>query len=246
MLTRSLAGTAKRWVAADTAYVIARGGVAQMQRQMQWQSQWLRQQRTWFSVDTTTQIGNDEDGFAKRGGFSVVYSFSIRNYVEMQVEEFVSMYDIHPSALIDDALHGLEVVCMDHGIHQTELSLTFCTQDFIHALNMEHLGNDYPTDVLSFPMGDETNELLGDIVISLDAMKEQALSLRHGIRQEYRILYIHGLLHLLGYDHESSPLERQRMESMEKAVLEKLNWAMPGLIQRSSSSSSQLPKSPKA
>ena len=81
-----------------------------------------------------------------------------------------------------------------------QLSLTLCDDAFIHALNREYRSVDRPTDVLSFPLDDDV--LLGDVVISLDTAAAQAAQRGHELRDELRVLLVHGLLHVLGYDHE--------------------------------------------
>ena len=77
-----------------------------------------------------------------------------------------------------------------------QLSLTLCDDATIHSLNKEWRAVDRPTDVLSFPMEDEN--LLGDLVVSLDTAQRQADERGHELRDELRVLLVHGLLHLLG------------------------------------------------
>ena len=79
-----------------------------------------------------------------------------------------------------------------------QLSLTLCDDPYIQKLNREWRKIDKPTDVLSFPMDDE--QLLGDLVISLDTAQRQAEERQHTARDELRVLMVHGILHLLGYD----------------------------------------------
>ncbi len=89
-----------------------------------------------------------------------------------------------------------------------EVSITFVHNKEIRELNKKHRKNDKATDVLSFPMVEDfenikENEfvLLGDIVISLEKAEEQAEFFGHSIRREITFLVIHSMLHLLGYDH---------------------------------------------
>ena len=82
---------------------------------------------------------------------------------------------------------------------QHQLSLTLCDDSFIHGLNRQWRGVDRPTDVLSFPLDDEV--LLGDLVISVDTAQREATERGYALRDEIRVLLVHGLLHLLGYDH---------------------------------------------
>lgn len=95
------------------------------------------------------------------------------------------------------------------------------TDPTIHTLNRQYRGKDKPTDVLSFPLADDLHpELLGDVVISLDTATRQAQRRGHSLREEVQILLIHGILHLLGYDHEVSRSEAIRMHRKEREVMD--------------------------
>ena len=113
-----------------------------------------------------------------------------------------------------------------------EFSITYTDNAGIRALNREYRNKDSATDVLSFPMFDpETEEIealdgqpavLGDIVISLERAAEQAELYGHSFEREVAFLCVHSVLHLLGYDHETSPLEERIMREKEEAVLKEL------------------------
>ena len=96
-----------------------------------------------------------------------------------------------------------------------EVSLVFADDPSIRELNSYYRGKDKPTDVLSFSMleGDasELSRSLGDVVISLDTAKAQAKKNKHSISDEVATLIIHGLLHLLGYDHENTTKNEAKM-----------------------------------
>lgn len=115
-----------------------------------------------------------------------------------------------------------------------ELSLLLCNDPFIQDLNSKWLGKDSPTDVLSFPQDQEPgltpHLLLGDVIISLDSAARQAAERGHTLLDELRILLVHGLLHILGYDHELGPDESQEMEAKETQLLSELGWKGKGLI----------------
>lgn len=112
---------------------------------------------------------------------------------------------------------------------ETEVSLIFMDNEGIRALNREYRGKDCPTDVLSFAL-DEGEEianasdlhLLGDIVISLERALEQANEYGHSLEREAGFLSAHGMLHLLGYDHNTPDEEREMLELTEEILL-KLN-----------------------
>jgi len=94
-----------------------------------------------------------------------------------------------------------------------DLELILCDDETIRELNRIHRGKDRPTDVLSFPLeGELPHQPLGSIVISVDRIREVAAELGHDPSQELALLFLHGLLHLLGYDHESDQGEMRAEE----------------------------------
>jgi probable rRNA maturation factor len=97
----------------------------------------------------------------------------------------------------------------------------------VRALNRQYRDNDRPTDVLSFP-ADEPG-LLGDVVIALGVAARQAKAAGHSLATELRVLALHGLLHLLGYDHEDDDGRMARAE----ARLRRKGGLREGLIERS-------------
>lgn len=82
-------------------------------------------------------------------------------------------------------------------------------------MNRKYLGRRGPTDVVSFPM--ESNDFLGDIVISLDTAAVQAKNEKRRLKEQVMILAVHGLLHLLGYDHVK-PEDRLQMRAKEREL----------------------------
>lgn len=100
----------------------------------------------------------------------------------------------------------------------------------IRQLNARFRGKNHPTDVLSFPAAPSANGFAGDIAVSLDVAAVNARLLGHSVSDEIRILILHGILHLAGYDHESD-----RGEMAEKEILLRRRFALPtGLIERRS------------
>ena len=101
----------------------------------------------------------------------------------------------------------------------------------MQALNTRFRKKKHPTDVLSFPPADVSDGFAGDIAISLDIAAQNARTLGHSVSDEIRILILHGILHLAGYDHDD---DKGEMAQKELALRRKL--ALPaGLIERSSS-----------
>ncbi|KAL6556639.1 hypothetical protein OROGR_005927 [Orobanche gracilis] len=115
-----------------------------------------------------------------------------------------------------------------------ELSVLLCNDGFIQKLNKEWRGEDHVTDVLS--MSQHIPELklpilmLGDIVISVETAARQAEERGQSLIDEIRILVVHGLLHLLGFDHELSDEAEKEMENEEVLMLNVLGWKGKGLI----------------
>ena len=112
-----------------------------------------------------------------------------------------------------------------------EVSVSFVSDEEIHQLNKEYRNIDRPTDVLSFPLGengeyDVNNEtgacLLGDVVISIETALKQAEIYGHSLEREIGFLTVHSMLHLLGYDHEQGKLQERIMREKEEAILENL------------------------
>lgn len=109
------------------------------------------------------------------------------------------------------------------------VSVTFVDNEYIHGLNRDYRHIDRPTDVISFAFldneEDKTQQLkkkgivvLGDIYISIDKAKEQAIEYGHPLERELSFLFVHGLLHLLGYDH-MTPEDEKVMFKLQDEIL---------------------------
>jgi probable rRNA maturation factor len=112
---------------------------------------------------------------------------------------------------------------------ESEVSVTFVTNERIHEINKEYREKDAPTDVISFAMeelgdgevemtGEGLPRVLGDIIISVAKAKEQAVDYGHSFIRELGFLAVHGFLHLLGYDHMND-VEEEEMFTLQKAIL---------------------------
>jgi len=104
-----------------------------------------------------------------------------------------------------------------------EISLSFVNNNEIRELNKKYRGKDYSTDVLSFPLDEEIDDIiiLGDIVVSVDKVIEQAEEYNHTFERELIYLIIHGMFHLLGYDHIKEE-DKKIMRLKEKKITKKL------------------------
>ena len=120
-----------------------------------------------------------------------------------------------------------------------EVSVTFVDNEQIRELNAQYREKDAPTDVLSFPLGEngvyDVNyatgaKLLGDIVISIPKAMEQAEIYGHSFEREVGFLTAHSMLHLLGYDHEQGGIERAIMREKEEAVMDMMGLTVTNTL----------------
>jgi probable rRNA maturation factor len=106
-----------------------------------------------------------------------------------------------------------------------DITVVLADNPHLQELNREYLGMDAPTDVLSFPASETDPETgapyLGDILISIPRAEEQARSAGHPLEAEVQLLVVHGVLHLLGYDHAGAK-EKNKMWHAQAEILESL------------------------
>lgn len=121
-----------------------------------------------------------------------------------------------------DSLKALELM----GFEGAELSLLFVNHERMRELNRTYRGVDSATDVLSFPQYENYREFpdkgeypMGDIVINPQRAQEQAKEAGHSLKQEIRVLLVHGIVHLMGMDHEKGGYDAKKMRMMEKRLL---------------------------
>ncbi|WP_087971709.1 rRNA maturation RNase YbeY [Oceanobacillus rekensis] len=114
-------------------------------------------------------------------------------------------------------------------VREAEMSVNFVDNKEIQELNRNYRQKDSPTDVISFAMqesvegemdivGDDIPMILGDIVISVDKAKEQAIEYDHTYERELAFLTVHGFLHLLGYDHMNKTDEKKMFKRQEEIL----------------------------
>ena len=133
---------------------------------------------------------------------------------------YTLMHSIRIAIRVALAAEGVKANC--------EVSFTLCDDAYIRTLNKEHRNKDSATDVLSFPLYDDFNEIienecavpLGDIVISLERAARQGYDIGHSIYHEVAFLCVHSTLHLLGYDHETSKEDEEEMFQKQREIME--------------------------
>lgn len=133
----------------------------------------------------------------------------------------MNIIDLENQTNLSVNIDGLEKIAQSLTTKEIELIIT--DNKTIRELNQEHREKDKPTDVLSFPMDAPFTEQsifgmpLGSIVISADFVKQKADGFGHSVQDELSLLFIHGLLHLLGFDHE---MDDGEMRAKEKKIIE--------------------------
>ena len=106
-------------------------------------------------------------------------------------------------------------------ITNKDFELIIVDNDTIQSINKEYRNIDKPTDVLSFPLDVSCKGMpIGSIIISSDKVKEMSKKLGHSIEDEFKLLLIHGLLHLIGYDHE---IDNGEMRKKEEEIIKYFN-----------------------
>ena len=125
---------------------------------------------------------------------------------------------------LDQLNEFLYKVCEDEKLDNVIFDVIIVNNQMIHELNKEYRGIDRPTDVISFALEDDKSfnrndiRLLGDIYISIDRAREQAKEYGHSFLRELYFLAVHGLLHLLGYDHMTKEDEKVMFGKQEEIL----------------------------
>ena len=136
-----------------------------------------------------------------------------------------------------------KVLVEEKVVADVDVYITLTNNQEIHKINLEYRNVDRPTDVLSFPMyerdeianlkedtQDEIEKILGDIIVSIEKVKEQAEEYGHSFERELAYLVTHGMLHLLGYDHMNTEDEKVMFSKQEmildgfKETKRQKNW----------------------
>ncbi len=126
------------------------------------------------------------------------------------------MIDLDNQSTLDIDMEALEKIAAS--LNNKEVELIITGDATIQALNHAHRGKDTPTDVLSFPLENVGQDMmpLGSIVIAESFIRRKAIELGHTPQEELSLLFIHGMLHLLGYDHEN---DEGQMREKEKVLI---------------------------
>jgi probable rRNA maturation factor len=152
--------------------------------------------------------------------------------MKLQIENSQNKIKIDKRKIRGTVLKILKIIdCADK-----EISLSFVDDENIKQLNKQYLGKDKATNVLSFSLlegeyGDINPQTLGDIIVSVETAQRDALYSKLTIDQEINFLIIHGILHLLGYNHENTTKkETNKMRQKEKELFNAINGCNTRLI----------------
>ena len=115
---------------------------------------------------------------------------------------------------------GKEVL-LKEGIKSALISVALLDDKGIHAANKKFLDHDEPTDVITFPLGEEKNKMTGEILIGVGVARRHAKKAGHLLQHELTLYLIHGLLHLCGFD-DMDPVSRKKMRKRERFYLSRL------------------------
>lgn len=130
-------------------------------------------------------------------------------------------------AVDDEQLRRAVQRVFQHGRERpVQVGIAIVDDSTIHELNRRHLGHDYPTDVLSYPLEDRPDDLQGEIVVSAETAVRNASSYGLSPDQELCLYVVHGALHLAGY-RDKTGAERRAMRQAERDVLAELGISMP-------------------
>lgn len=139
------------------------------------------------------------------------------------------MIDFDNQTDLNVDLEALETIAQS--LTTRDFELIVVNNETIKEINFEYREKNEATDVLSFPFdGDFAHLPLGTVIISEDFVKEKALEFNHSIEDEFKLLFIHGLLHLLGFDHEVDDGEHRKKE---EELIKKFNLPSSLIVRNS-------------
>jgi probable rRNA maturation factor len=140
--------------------------------------------------------------------------------LRIDIQNLQNIEKINRNKIIECAGHVLGAM----GEDDAELSLVLVNDMYIRNLNWKYRRRDFATDVLAFPMRDSrrlSGSILGDVVISVETAKREARKRKKDFQEELDFYFVHGILHLLGYDDEK-PRARKKMKLKEQEILKLL------------------------
>lgn len=109
----------------------------------------------------------------------------------------------------------LKLVAESEGYKLKTLNYLFCSDEYLHKINVEYLDHDTYTDIITFDNSEDEGNIEGDIFVSIERVRENAIELNSGFESEFKRVLVHGVLHLCGYDDHSDEdeAEMRRLEN---------------------------------
>lgn len=112
----------------------------------------------------------------------------------------------------------LKKVAESEGFKMRNLNYIFCSDEYLHKINLEYLDHDTYTDIITFDNSEEEEDIEGDIFVSIERVKDNSQELKTEFLDEFKRVLVHGLLHLCGYDDHSEEDEAQMRELESKYI----------------------------
>lgn len=112
----------------------------------------------------------------------------------------------------------LKKVAESEGFKMRNLNYIFCSDEYLHKINLEYLDHDTYTDIITFDNSEEEEDIEGDIFVSIERVKDNSQELKTEFLDEFKRVLVHGLLHLCGYDDHSGEDEAQMRELESKYI----------------------------
>jgi probable rRNA maturation factor len=140
-----------------------------------------------------------------------------KNRIQIKLHKRISVH----KSWVEGVCHRIAQIL---DLNKVEVSVFLTDDNTLQELNRTYRNKDKPTDVLSFPIKEKVGQwfILGDIVISVETAKRQAVCAGHSLQEELKRLLVHGFIHLMGYDHELGGEEERKFFSLEEYVLKNL------------------------
>lgn len=113
----------------------------------------------------------------------------------------------------------LKKIAQEKGFHIRELNYIFCSDAYLHKINLHYLNHDTLTDIITFDNSEEKGPIEGDVFISVERVKDNALTMNCPIEEEFSRVTSHGLFHLMGYK-DKSEKEQIRMRKLESSAID--------------------------
>jgi len=113
----------------------------------------------------------------------------------------------------------IKTISVSEGYEMGDLNYIFCSDDYLLEINKQYLDHDYYTDIITFDNSEEEGKIEGDIYVSVDRVKENAIEFGANFETELRRVLIHGLLHLMNYTDTSEELKAQMRAKEDECLL---------------------------